>query len=259
MESFEIKGTIREETGKKYSKFLRTQGMVPCVLYGGETNVHFYASEKGFKNLVFTPKVYLIKVDLDGEQYEAVIQDIQYHPVSDAIIHVDFKQVFADKEVILNVPLQLTGDSVGLLEGGKLRQRRRHLRVKGLIAHIPEFLAVDITDVNIGEFLKIQDLSYENLEMLDPPRAMVAGVVSSRLIAKGMMEAEVEEPEEELEGEELEGEEGAVEGEEGTEGGTEGGDKGGAEGGAKGDYKGDYKGGPKGDYKGGYKDYESKD
>ncbi len=267
MQSFDIKGSVREKTGKKYSSFLRKQGMVPCVLYGGEKNIHFYAAEKGFKNLIFTPKVFLINLDLDGERYEAVIQDVQYHPVSDAIIHMDFKQVFSDKEVIMNVPLQLAGASVGLLAGGKLRQRRRHLRVKGLITHIPEFLEVDITGVNIGEFIKIQDLSFDNLEMLDPPRAMVAGVVSSRLIAKGMMEAEAGVTEEELEGEELEGEEGAAEGGEGTEGGAkggaEGGAKGGAEGGAKGGAEGGAKGGAeggaKGGAKGGYKDYESKD
>jgi large subunit ribosomal protein L25 len=228
MQTYEIKGSIREKTGKKHSIFLRKQGMVPCVLYGGEKNIHFYAPEKGFKNLVFTPKVYLIKLDLDGDQYQAVVQDIQYHPVSDDVIHVDFKQVFSDREVILNVPLKLTGNSVGILGGGKLRQRRRHMKVKGLISHIPEYLEIDITDVNIGDFIKIQDLTFDNLEILDPPRAMVIGVVSSRLVAKGMLTPEEEEPEEAVEGEEVEGEEGEETPEDSgkaPEGGDDSGDK----------------------------------
>lgn len=210
MKTLEIKGSLRQDLGKKNSKDLRKQGIVPCVMYGGEKNLHFSAHENMFQKLVYTPDVFLVKLDVDGQTYDAVMQDIQFHPVSDSIMHIDFVQVFPDKEVIVNLPVRLAGSSVGIRAGGKLRQRRRYLKVKGLIKDMPDRLEVDLTDLDIGESMKIGDLSYDNLEVLDPPRAMVVGVVSSRLIAKGMQEAIPEEAEE-VEAEEVaEGEEGAV-------------------------------------------------
>ena len=209
MKTLEIKGSPRETTGKKDSKQLRKDGKVPCVLYGGKENVHFHADQLDFKDLVYSSDTYLVKLTVDGKQYDAVVQEIQFHPIRDEIIHVDFAQVFKDKPVIVNLPINLTGSSIGLKNGGKLRQRRRYMKIRALIDHIPEHLDVDMTDVDIGEFLKVGDLEYENIEVLDPPRAMVVGVVSSRLIAKGLREI-VEEVEEE-EVEEVEGEEGVEE------------------------------------------------
>ena len=120
MQSYEIKGSLREKTGRNSTIALRKKGLVPCVMYGGEKNIHFYTEEKSFKDVIFTPEVFLIKLDLDGANYEAIIQDIQYHPVSDDVIHIDMKEVFPDKEVILEVPIRLVGNSAGLLAGGKL-------------------------------------------------------------------------------------------------------------------------------------------
>ncbi len=197
MKTLVIKGSAREQTGKKTSKSLRKQGFVLCVMYGGKDTIHFYAQEKNFRNLVYSPNVYLIKIELGDEQYETVLQDIQFHPVTDRIIHADFIQVFKDKKVTVKLPIKLTGSSIGLKNGGKLRQRRRSLKVRGLVDHLPDFVEVDMTDVDIGDFIKINDLSYNYLEILDPQRAMVAGVVSSRLVAKGMKEAVVEEVAEE--------------------------------------------------------------
>ncbi len=196
MKTLEIKGVLRQDLGKKESKDLRKQGIVPCVMYGGEKNLHFSAHENQFKKLIYTPDVFLVKLEVDGQVFDAVMQDIQFHPVSDNIIHIDFVQVFPDKKVTVNLPVRLTGSSVGILEGGKLRQRRRYLKVSGLIKDMPDRLEIDLTDLNIGESLKIGDLDYDNLEILDPPRAMVVGVVSSRLIAKGLREALPEEVEE---------------------------------------------------------------
>ncbi|MEE9460631.1 MAG: 50S ribosomal protein L25/general stress protein Ctc [Bacteroidales bacterium] len=196
MKTLEIKGALRQDLGKKESKDLRKQKLVPCVMYGGEKNLHFSAHENQFKKLVYTPDVYLVKLEVDGQAFDAVMQDIQFHPVSDSIIHIDFVQVFPDKKVTVNLPVRLTGSSVGLLEGGKLRQRRHYLKVNGLIKDMPDRLEIDLTDMNIGESIKIGDLVYDNLEILDPPRAMVVGVVSSRLIAKGLREALPEEVEE---------------------------------------------------------------
>jgi large subunit ribosomal protein L25 len=217
MKTLEIKGVPRNETGKKESKKIRKQGMVPCVVYGGKENVHFSANHIELKKLINTPDIYLIKLELEGKTYDSVMQEIQFHPVSDEILHIDFVQVFGDKKVTVNLPIQLTGSSVGIRAGGKMRQRRRSLKVNGLIEHMPDVLDVDISDLDIGDSLKIGDLDYSDLEILDPERAMVVGVVSSRLIAKGLREAVVEEEEEvEEEAVEVEGEE-APDGEE-TEG-----------------------------------------
>jgi len=219
MKTLEIKGFPRTQTGKKESSKIRRQGSVPCVIYGGEKNVHFSAQKNELAKLIYTPDVYLLKLDLEGEQFEAIMQDVQFHPVSDEILHIDFVQVFTDKKLIINLPIELAGTSVGILEGGKLRQRRRQIKVQGLLKDMPDRLEVDMSHLDIGEFLKIGDLNFENLEILDPPRAMVVGVVSSRLIAKGLREAEVEEEvtEEEVTDEAAEGVEG-VEGAEGAEG-----------------------------------------
>ncbi len=196
MKTFEIKASLRQDLGKKESKDLRKQGIVPCVMYGGEKNLHFSAHENQFKKLIYTPDVFLVKLEVDGQVFDAVMQDIQFHPITDSIIHIDFVEVFPDKKVTVNLPVSLTGSSVGILEGGKLRQRRHYLKVKGLIKDMPDRLEIDLTDLNIGESMKIGDLVYDNLEILDPPRAMVVGVVSSRLIAKGLREALPEEVEE---------------------------------------------------------------
>lgn len=206
MKTYELKASLRKDTGKTETKNLRKQELVPCVMYGGEKTVHFAVVEKNFKNLIYTPDVYLVKLDIDGETYEAVMKDIQYHPVSDRILHVDFAEVVKGKPIILNLPVQLVGSSAGMLAGGKLRQRRRSLKVKGLTEHMPEYLDIDITDLEIGDSLKVGDLEYDNLEILDPLRAMVVGVVSSRLVAKGLRETveEVEEAAELEEGAEVE-------------------------------------------------------
>jgi large subunit ribosomal protein L25 len=193
MKTYEIRGSLRREIGKKEARNLRSQELVPCVLYGGEKNVHFAVSEKQFKNLVFTHDQFLVKIDIDGEKYEAVLKDIQFHPVSDHILHVDFAQVISGKKVTVRLPIQLTGSATGMLAGGKLRQRRRALKVRGLVEHMPDHLEIDITGLEIGDSLKVGDIVYDNLEILDPHRVMVVGIVSSRLVAKGLREALPEE------------------------------------------------------------------
>ena len=207
MKTLVIKGALREGLGKKESKDLRKQGIIPCVMYGGEKNLHFSSHENQFKKLIYTPDVFLVKLEVDGQTFDAVMQDIQFHPVSDNILHIDFVQVFPDKKVTVNLPVTLTGSSVGIRAGGKLRQRRRSLKVNGLIKDMPDRLEVDLSDLDIGESMKVGDLSYDNLDVLDPSRAMVVGVVSSRLISKGMEEAVPEVVEEVA----VEGEEGALE------------------------------------------------
>jgi large subunit ribosomal protein L25 len=192
MQTFDIKGSVREKTGKKYAASLRSQGQVPCVMYGGDEIIHFYSHENNFHNLVYTSNVFLVNLDLDGTRHEAILQDIQFHPVTDKVIHVDFIRVLKDRKIIMKLPVRLTGVSAGLLSGGKLRQRRRYIRVRGLIDHIPDHLEIDITNLDVGHYIKIGDLKFDELEILDPPRAMVVGIVSSRLVAKGLQVTEEE-------------------------------------------------------------------
>jgi large subunit ribosomal protein L25 len=218
MKSLEIKVSLRKETGKKHTLALRRQGLVPCVMYGGSEVIHFAAPENEFRHLLYTHNVYLVKLDIDGKQYQAVMQDAQFHPVTDKIYHLDFVQVFNDKPAVVSLPINITGSSIGLKAGGKLRQRRRYLKTKGFIKDMPETLPIDITDINIGDSIKVSQLKFDNLELLDPQQDMVVGVTTSR-IAKGMEAGEELAPVAAAVEGEVEGAiEGAAEGAEATEG-----------------------------------------
>lgn len=192
MKSIKISAKERTDLGKKSTKKLRAQGMVPCVMYGGEKNIHFYTSENDLRHIIYTHEIFLIEIDIEGKSYKAILKDAQFHPVSDKVLHLDFVQVYEDKPTIVSLPIELVGNSVGIMAGGKLRQRRRYLKVKGLAKDLPETLKIDITKVDIGDVIKVSALEYENLELLDPKQAMIVGVASSRVVAKGM-EAVVEE------------------------------------------------------------------
>ena len=207
MKTIKINGSLRKELGKTSTKKLRAEDHVPCVIYGGDEVIHFESHENNFRHIVYTPDVHLIELDLDGKELKAILQDIQFHPVTDKILHIDFVQVFEDQPAVVNLPVQLKGNSKGVLAGGKLRQRRRYLKIKGLVNDMPENLVIDISGIDIGDVIKIQDLTYDNLELLDPARAMVVGVVTSRVAAKGFGEEITEEGEEGAETPKAEGEE----------------------------------------------------
>ena len=202
MKTLEIKGSIRKELGKKDSKKLRKDGNVPCVIYEKEGNVHFYTHENNFKNLIYTPDAHIVNLDLDGKPFKAVLQDVQFHPVSDRIIHVDFMEIYDDKPITISLPIMITGDSVGVKAGGKLRIKKRHLKVRGFAKDIPENLVIDITNVKIHHSVKVGDLSYYLIELVEPKITTVLSVASSRVAAK----------------EETEGAEGAEKPAEGAEG-----------------------------------------
>jgi large subunit ribosomal protein L25 len=184
MKTIEINGILRTELGKKSSKQLRKVGNVPCVIYGGKENVHFHAHENLFTKLIFTPDIHLVKLNIEGKVFEAVLKEIQFNPVSDKIEHIDFVQVFSDVPVIINIPIKVTGESDGIKAGGKLRIRRRSLKSRGFAQNIPEFLPVDITNVHLNQSIKVGDLSYDNIELLDPKRSMVLAVATSRVAQK---------------------------------------------------------------------------
>lgn len=180
MQTFDIKGTKREVGGKKAAKQLRRQGLVPCIVYGGEKVIAFSVPEVDFRGLIYTPNVYIVNLTIDGETMQVILKDIQFHPVADNILHVDFLQVFPEKPVTIGVPLRIVGHSEGVKAGGKLQVEMRKLNVKGLIANLPDILDVDITTLGLGQVIKVGDLHYDNLEILNAKSAVVAGVKSTR-------------------------------------------------------------------------------
>jgi len=184
MKTIEIKGMFRTELGKKNSKQIRKAGNVPCVIYGKEKNIHFHAHENSFKNLVYTPTAHLVKLIIEDKEYSAVLKDMQFHPVKDNILHADFVEIFDNKPVVINIPIKVSGDSAGVLAGGKLSIKRRSLKVKGLAKDLPEFLPIDITELKIHEGKKVGELSYDKLELLDPKKSMVLTIATSRVAQK---------------------------------------------------------------------------
>jgi large subunit ribosomal protein L25 len=194
MKTIEITVKKRVKTGKSDTRNLRKDDNVPCVLYGGEKVLHFYAHKNEFRKLVYTPEALIVHLNIDGEKHEAIMQALQFHPVLDHINHIDFIEVDESKPVIINIPIQLTGSCIGIKNGGKLREKKRYLKVRGLVKKLPEILEIDMTNVDIGHVVKVEDLSYPNVEILDPARSMVVAVISSRLAAKGMGEEEVVAP-----------------------------------------------------------------
>ncbi len=180
MKSITIKGSQRESVGKVATKALRNAGQVPCVIYGGDKPLHFSAEEIAFKNLVYTPNVYTATIELDGQKIAAILQDIQFHPVTDRILHIDFYQLFDDKEVTMEIPVHLVGKAPGVLNGGSLRFPKRKLRVKALPGNLPDFFNADISKLKIGSKLFVTDIDSNNCTFLHPANTVVAQVRMSR-------------------------------------------------------------------------------
>ena len=198
MKSLAINVKERESVGKASSKALRNQGKVPCVLYGGEKQVCFYAHENDLRKLVFTSDVFLVELDIEGQSTKCVMQDIQFHPVTDKILHIDFLEVFDDKEVTVEIPVILNGMSIGVRNGGNLLFRRNKIITRAIPADLPDAIEVDISELRIGQFIYIKDLRSEKYSFLAPDNAVVVGVKTAR----AAIEEEVEEEEVEGEGEE---------------------------------------------------------
>lgn len=190
MKSITIKGSERESVGKASTKAVRNAGAVPCVLYGGDQPVHFSAEEKAFKNLVYTPNVHTVVIELEGgKSYNAILQDIQVHPVSDKILHMDFYQLHDDKEITMEVPVKVTGTSPGVLLGGVLRLNQRKLKVRALPANLPDFVEADITPLEMGNKLYVTKIPTNNFRLLHPDNTVVCQVRISRAAMKAAQEA----------------------------------------------------------------------
>ena len=189
MKSITIKGSERESVGKVATKALRNAGAVPCVLYGGDQPVHFSADERAFKTLVYTPNAHTVVIELEGKSFNAILQDIQVHPVSDRILHIDFFQLFDDKEITMEVPVKIIGTSAGVLGGGVLRLNTRRLKVKALPKNLPDFVEADITPLEMGNKLYVTKLASDKYKLLHPDNTVVAQVRISRAAMKAAQEA----------------------------------------------------------------------
>lgn len=190
MKSITIKGSERESVGKVATKALRNAGAVPCVLYGGDQPVHFSAEEKAFKSLVYTPNAHTVVIELEGgKSFNAILQDIQVHPVSDRILHIDFFQLYDDKEITMEVPVKIVGTSKGVLAGGVLRLNTRKLKVKALPKDLPDFIEADITPLQMGNKLYVTKLVSDKYKLIHQDNTVVAQVRISRAAMKAAQEA----------------------------------------------------------------------
>lgn len=180
MEIFELAGSVRTDLGKKANKALRANGEVPCVIYGAGENVNFYVTEKDLMKLLYTPKVYLVNITIDGKSYKTAMREIQFHPVSDKVLHIDFYQVSEDKPVVMEVPVKLTGFAAGVKLGGKLIQVMRKLKVRAIPANLPDELVVDVTPLELGKSMKVKELGFEGFEIVNSPEVVVANVKITR-------------------------------------------------------------------------------
>ena len=181
MKSFDLKGTSRTEVGKKSTNELRKNNGIPCILYGIEKEAKAFAvTADAVRKLVYTPDIHFVNLTIDGVECKAVLKDIQFHPVKDTILHMDFLQIVADKPIVMEVPTVLTGLAAGVKLGGKLQQAIRKIKVKAVYANIPEKLTVDVTELALGKSIKVGDLSFEGLELVTPAQTVVCSVAATR-------------------------------------------------------------------------------
>ncbi len=194
MNSVAITAQKREQLGTKYSKELRREGNVPCVVYGGESPVHFFAPAADFRKLIYTPNVYKIDVELDGNTIPCMIQDIQFHPVSDEVLHIDFIQLVDGKPVTIDVPVRLLGSARGVRNGGKMKRVLRKLKVKSTPDNLPDSIEHDITNLRIGQSVRVSDIAADGFEIINSPSAVIVSIKTSRLAVADEDEDEAEAP-----------------------------------------------------------------
>ncbi len=187
MKQISINGTARTELGKKAVKAIRNSGNVPCVLYGEKKDangqpeaIHFSVSEKEINKLIYTPHIYLVDINIDGEDHKGILKEVQFHPVKDNVLHVDFLEVHAEKPIVMGVPIAPQGLAEGVRAGGRLITMVRKLNVKALYSAIPEKLNIDVTALQLGKSIKVGDLHFENLELVTPKEVIVCTVKMTR-------------------------------------------------------------------------------
>ena len=187
MKEISIKGTSRADIGKKATKALRRQGLVPCNIYGQQKDekgqpvaVAFSISEKEANKLIYTPNIYLINLSLDGKECKAILRETQFHPVKDNVLHIDMLQVVEDKPIVIAVPVQTQGLAEGVRAGGKLVTLVRKINVRAFYKDVPEKLTIDVSNLQLGKSIKVGDLNFENLELVTPKEVNVVSVKMTR-------------------------------------------------------------------------------
>jgi len=189
MKSIAISGSPRENVGKRDAKELRYQGLVPAVLYGGEKQLHFSVSASGLKSLVYTPDVHFVDLDIAGEKYQGIVQEVQFHPLTDQIRHIDFLELNDKKEVAMNIPIKLTGVSPGVKSGGKLIQKLRGLRVKALPKDLPQYIEVSLNALEVGKSVRVEQIKIDKVKVLNNSDDTIVSVVMSRALRQAEQEA----------------------------------------------------------------------
>jgi len=182
MKTVSLSGSLRENVGKKDAKKHRKNGDFPCVIYGGKEQIHFVVNEKDFKKLFNVAAVYLITININGKEYDTIVQDVQYHPVTDRILHADFLEILPDKPIIIAIPVRPEGVPTGVLKGGRFIIKVRKVKVKALPKDLPDYIILKTDDLDIGDSIKVMDIQYENLKFLDPPSTVLVGVRTARAV-----------------------------------------------------------------------------
>src|ERR1700759_449145 len=180
MKTITIEGQLRTEIGKKATRQLRSQELVPGVIYGGAQEGNFSAPAKAFKNLVYTPQFQLAEVKVDGKSYTCILKDLQFDKVKDHLIHIDLLELVEDKKVIADLPIKFNGTPAGVKEGGKLITKMKSLKVKTLPKYLKENIEVDISNLNLNENIRVEDVKEDNMEIMNSPRIPIASVVLTR-------------------------------------------------------------------------------
>ena len=193
MKSVSISGSLRENVGKKDAKAQRNKGMIPCVIYGGKDQKMFVVDEREFKNLLYTPEVRYAEVNINGDVRKAIVQETQFHAITDKLMHVDFLEVVDGKPITIDLPFKVKGTSPGVLKGGMLKKRVRKLKVRGLLENIPEEIVADISNLDINDMTKIADIHIDHLEIVDNPNKVILQVVPTRGTAAAAEEETTEE------------------------------------------------------------------
>ena len=180
METIKISGVKRNAFGKKESKLIRKEGLVPCTIYGRDETIHFSVDARSLKPLIYTPQSYLVEFDIDGQKEVGVMREVQYHPVNDTILHIDFYHVIPGKPIAIDVPVRLSGSSEGVKQGGKLILSKRKLRISATMENLPDELVVDVTTLGLGKSIFVGDLKYDNITLLTPATTAVCAVKMTR-------------------------------------------------------------------------------
>ncbi len=182
MKTVSLSGSLRENVGKKDAKTIRKSGLVPCVIYGGKEQVHFTMDERNFKNLVFTPEVCFVDLDISGKKYAVILQDVQYHPVTDKILHADFLELLDGKPIKLSVPVRLTGTSPGVLKGGRLALKLRKIPLKAMADDMPQEIVLSISKLEIGDKIKASQVKSDKYELLLNENVVLVMILKARAV-----------------------------------------------------------------------------